>query len=155
MRSMPTCWSISKDFHGKRHSIHYRHVPNGYLHNTRLNSKQFSLLPTQETLYELISRYVPTSKGISRGICTAIQYAFHLTVTLLSPILPTRTVHASLRLLTDVFPTIFTLYLFLHDIVIRRLTIRNGNDPQRDSYTQKPYDLVQKIAIGKNDRAVG
>ena len=63
------------------------------------------------------------------------------------PILPTRTIHAPLRLLTNILPAKLALDLLLHNIVIRPPRIHARDYPQAHGYDKKPHDLVDERAV--------
>jgi hypothetical protein len=73
---------------------------------------------------------------------------------LLPPIQPRRTIHAPLRLLTNVLTAVSAAHLSLDDVVMRDPRVRTGNEEQRQRNDDEADQLVDERAPCPDDRAV-
>ena len=93
-------------------------------------------------------RRFPWSYPIPSLVHLPLPHVSHpRTTLLLPPILPTRTIHTPLRLLTNPLPAILALDSMLNDLIIRYPGIQLRNNIQRDANTKEVEYFIQEGAI--------
>ena len=72
----------------------------------------------------------------------------------LPSVLPARTIHTPLRLLTNILPAKLALDLLLHYIIVCTSGVCKRNDPQRQCNANEAHDFIEERPVGEDDSPI-